>query len=240
MNTKKNNRKEKRGNHNVLNIFSSTTTFPKYPSRDPTEPTSLQSSSLYKIQKLSKLRCPSSLLEQKKRKEKRIAKEKKKSHRKRLEKITRGRVFIETSVATGWHVRFIYDAIEPLPINPSTSRVSCEGGTKAASADRYRADITTISRRSYRRVEISTVGVEKKSENVFQGKNYDRLAGIGYVCALDGDSFILSKTDVSFKERERDNLIIIVYLTRMWMDLIHKINTLTSNSILYVKCIVLY
>lgn len=89
-------------------------------------------------------------------------------------------------------------------------------------------------------MEISTVGVEKKSENVFQGKNYDRLAGIGYVCALDGDSFILSKTDVSFKERERDNLIIIVCLMRMWMDLIHKINTLTSNSILYVKCIVLY
>lgn len=70
MNTKKNNRKEKRGNHNVLNISSSTTTFPKYPSKDPTEPTSLQSSSLYKIQKLSKLRCPSSLLEQKKKKRK--------------------------------------------------------------------------------------------------------------------------------------------------------------------------
>lgn len=86
-----------------------------------------------------------------KKKEKRMADEKKKEIAQETSgKDNKRSLFIETSVATGWHVRFIYDAIEPLPINPSTSRVSCEGGTKAASADRYRADIRTISRRSSR------------------------------------------------------------------------------------------
>lgn len=114
-------------------------------------------------------------------------------------------LFIETSVATGWHVRFIYDAIEPLPINPSTSRVSCEDESRVgwSISSGYQDDIETI-------VAWKSPPWEwkKSSENVFQRKNYDRLAGIGYVCALDGDSFILSKTDVSFKER--DNSIIIV------------------------------
>lgn len=52
-------------------------------------------------------------------------------------------------------------------------------------------------------MEISTTGGKSPGEKAFQGKNYDRPAGIGRV--LDG--FILSKTDVSFKER--GNLIII-------------------------------
>lgn len=140
--------------YNVLNISSSTITFPKYPLEIPQNQHLSNRPSCCKIQRnLRNFDVPPLFLNKKKRKKE--GKENGGWKKKEIAQDTSGKdnkrsLFIETSVATGWHVRFIYDAIEPLPINPSTSRVSCEGGTKAASADRYRADIRTISRRSSR------------------------------------------------------------------------------------------
>lgn len=143
--------------YNVLNISSSTITFPKYPlerifHRTNIPPIVLPVAKFRETFETSMSLLFSWIIKKKKRRRKREWRMKKKIE---IAQETSGKdnkrsLFIETSVATGWHVRFIYDAIEPLPINPSTSRVSCEGGTKAASADRYRADIRTISRRSSR------------------------------------------------------------------------------------------
>lgn len=195
--------------YNVLNISSSTITFPKYPLERIFHRTNIPPIVLPVAKFRETFETSMSLLFSwiiKKKKEKRMADEKKKEIAQETSgKDNKRSLFIETSVATGWHVRFIYDAIEPLPINPSTSRVSCEDESRVgwSISSGYQDDIETI-------VAWKSPPWEwkKSSENVFQRKNYDRLAGIGYVCALDGDSFILSKTDVSFKER--DNLIIIV------------------------------
>lgn len=75
---------------------------------------------------------------------------KKKSHRKRLEKITRGRYLSRHRQRLGGtYVLFTTrlnrcQSIHRLHVFPA------RGGRKAASADRYRADIRTISRRSSR------------------------------------------------------------------------------------------
>lgn len=174
----------------------------------------------YKIQKSSKLR--SSLLPSRTRRRKqwkrKMAKGRKKSHGKRLEKITRGR-YLSRHLGSDWVARTFYLRRDWTVANQSID-FTCflsESGTKAASADRYRADIGTISRRSSRG-NLQRGNGKKVRERLPGEELCSTGRDIGYICALS------METVSSFRRQmfllRNDNLIIIAFNAVEWIWLI--------------------